>query len=282
MNLPKCSFIISVYKDTESLELILESLARQTIKPDEVIISEDGNSTEMAQYFTSAKEKFSNLDLVHLSQEDIGWRKNIALNRAIMASKYEYLIFIDGDCVLFDSFVENHLFQAKEGIVLAGKRVELGANITEKIKSRRLEVSGFTNNYLWYLLQLIADKTRHLEDIIYINHNSFLAQYIKKEVRYIIGCNWSCFKNDILKINGFDETYTLPSIGEDIDLGWRFRGLGIELKSIRHNANMIHLYHKKRFDSSTGVINNEILKKNFDANRFYCENGIVKQKESLA
>ena len=97
MNLPKCSFIISVYKDTESLELILESLARQTIKPDEVIISEDGNSTEMAQYFISAKEKFSNLDLVHLSQEDIGWRKNIALNRAIMASKYEYLIFIDGE-----------------------------------------------------------------------------------------------------------------------------------------------------------------------------------------
>jgi hypothetical protein len=199
-----------------------------------------------------------------------------------MASKYEYLIFIDGDCVPFDSFVENHLYQAKEGIVLAGKRVELGVNMTEKIKSRKLKVSDFTNHYLWFIPQLVADKTRHLEDIIYINHNFFLAQYIKKKVRYIIGCNWSCFKADILKINGFDETYILPSVGEDIDLGWRFRGLEIELKSIRHNANMIHLYHKKRFDNSTGVINNEILKKNFDANRFYCENGIVKQKESLA
>lgn len=276
MNLPKCSFIISVYKDTDSLELILESLARQTVKPDEVIISEDGDSIEMAQYFASAKERFSRLDLVHLSQEDIGWRKNIALNRAIMASKYEYLIFIDGDCVPFNTFVENHLTQSEEGIVLAGKRVELGTNVTKKIKSRSLEISNFTNNYIWYLPQLITDKTRHLEDIIFINYNSFLAKYIKKEVRYIIGCNWSCFKADIFKINGFDETYTLPSVGEDIDLGWRFRGVGIELKSIRHNANMIHLYHKKRFDSSTGVINNEILKKNFDANRFYCNNGIMK------
>jgi GT2 family glycosyltransferase len=148
--------------------------------------------------------------------------------------------------------------------------------VTEKIKSRKLKVSDFTNNYLWYLPQLIADKTRHLEDIIHINHNSFLAKYIKKEVRYIIGCNWSCYKADILKINGFDETYTLPSVGEDIDLGWRFRGVGIDIMSCRHNANMIHLYHKKRFDSSIGIINNEILKKNFDTKTFYCENGIKK------
>lgn len=75
MNLPKCSFIISVYKDTESLELILESLARQTVKPDEVIISEDGDSVEMAEYCKNAEAKFSTLPLVHLSQEDIGWRK---------------------------------------------------------------------------------------------------------------------------------------------------------------------------------------------------------------
>jgi hypothetical protein len=40
---------------------------------------------------------------------------------------------------------------------------------------------------------------------------------------------------------------------------------------------MVHLYHKKRFDSSTGEINNVILKKNFDANLFFCDNGIIKQ-----
>ncbi|MFA7092697.1 MAG: glycosyl transferase family 2, partial [Arcobacteraceae bacterium] len=83
----------------------------------------------------------------------------------------------------------------------------------------------------------------------------------------------------ILAINGFDETYTLPSVGEDVDLGWRFRGLGTELKSCRYNANLVHLYHKKRFDSSQGIINNAILKKNFDANKFFCENGIVKKVE---
>ncbi|MDN5097767.1 glycosyltransferase [Aliarcobacter butzleri] len=274
---PKCSIIISVYKDTDSLDLILESLCNQTIIPDEIIISEDGNSIEMSDYVKVAKEKYKKLDINHLFQEDIGWRKNIALNRAIIASKYEYLIFIDGDCVPFDDFIENHLGQATKRIVLAGKRVELGENITREIRSKKLTVSKLTNNYWLYVIKLINDKTRHLEDILHISYKSFLSPYIKKEVNYIIGCNWSAFKEDILEINGFDETYTLPSVGEDVDLGWRFRGLGIELKSCRYNANIVHLYHKKRFDSSQGIINNSILKKNFDANKFFCDNGIRKK-----
>ena len=274
---PKCSIIISVYKDTDSLDLILESLCNQTIIPDEIIISEDGNSIEMSDYVEVAKEKYKKLDINHLFQEDKGWRKNIALNRAIVASKYEYLIFIDGDCVPFDDFIENHLGQATKRIVLAGKRVELGENITREIRSKKLTVSKLTNNYWLYVIKLINDKTRHLEDILHISYKSFLSPYIKKEVNYIIGCNWSAFKEDILEINGFDETYTLPSVGEDVDLGWRFRGLGIELKSCRYNANLVHLYHKKRFDSSQGIINNAILKKNFDANKFFCDNGIKKK-----
>ena len=273
----KCSIIISVYKDTDSLDLILESLINQTIIPNEVIISEDGNSKEMVEYVKVAKDKYKKLDIVHLYQEDIGWRKNIALNRAIVASKYEYLIFIDGDCVPFDDFIENHIMQASKKIVLAGKRVELGDQITKEIRSKKLTVSKLTNNYWLYAIKLIKDKTRHLEDILHISYKSFLAPFIKKEVNYIIGCNWSAFKEDILSINGFDETYALPSVGEDVDLGWRFRGLVIELKSCRYNANIVHLYHKKRFDSSQGIINNAILKKNFDANKFVCDNGIVKK-----
>ena len=58
----------------------------------------------------------------------------------------------------------------------------------------------------------------------------------------------------------------------------RFRGLGIELKSCRYNANLVHLYCPQDFfDSSQGIINNAILKKNFDVNKFFCDNGIIKK-----
>ncbi len=277
MKYPKCTIIVSVYKDTESLDFILDSLSRQTILPNEILISEDCESDEMRNYVQIAREKYKNLDITHLFQKDDGWRKNIALNRAIMASKYEYLIFIDGDCVPFDNFIENHVLQAEEKIVLAGKRVELGEKITEKIRSKKLPISKLTNHYWRYLIPLVKDKTRHLEDILHISHKSIFAKKIKRKVRYIIGCNWSAYKEDILAINGFDETYKLPSVGEDIDLGWRFRGLGIELKSCKHNANLVHLYHKKRFNPDILKVNDEILKKNFAQNKFFCDNGIIKK-----
>lgn len=274
---PKCSIVISVYKDIQSLDLILQSLCTQTLLPDEVIISEDGNAPHMQAFVQQARHRYPALTLTHLSQEDIGWRKNIALNRAIVASQGEYLIFIDGDCVPFEDFIENHLLQARKGIVLSGKRVELGPKITQKIYDKKLSVGRLTRYYFFYLPWLLLDKTRHLEDMFHLHANSFLANYFKRHVRYIIGCNWSAFKEDILKINGFDETYAAPSVGEDIDLGWRFRGLGIELRSCKFNANLVHLYHKKRFDTSIMEKNNEILMSNFRRDAFFCNNGIIKQ-----
>ena len=144
----KCSIIISVYKDTDSLDLILESLSKQTVVPDEVIISEDGNSVEMAEYVSVAKNKYNKLDITHLFQEDIGWRKNKALNRAIVASKYEYLIFIDGDCVPYDNFIEWHLKLAEKNNVLCGRRSEPGDVITNKIRNRNITVKDYRKNYL--------------------------------------------------------------------------------------------------------------------------------------
>jgi len=276
MNLPKCSFIISVYKDTESLELILESLARQTIKPDEVIISEDGESAEMAQYFTSAKEKFSNLDLVHLSQEDIGWRKNIALNRAIMASKYDYLIFIDGDCVPFDTFVENHLLLAEQNIAIAGRRIEFSEYLSREIRKKTIDIFDITKHYFKNLPLLLKSKTRHLEEMLSINPKNPFYWLFRRNVNFLLGCNWSCFKSDLMKINGFDENFIAPTYGEDTDIAMRFKGIGIKLKSCRYSANLVHLYHKKNFNHEQAHGNYQIHQKSVEEKQYICLNGIDK------
>lgn len=270
------TIIISVYKDTKSLALILEALARQTIIPAEVLISEDCESEEMHSFVIEAKNKFHNLTISHLSQEDIGWRKNRALNRAVVAAKGEYLIFIDGDCVPFDDFIENHLAKAQQGAALAGKRIELGPNITQAIYSKELNVAKLTKHWLFYLPKLILDKARHVEDIIHISHNSWLAKFTNKPARSIIGCNWSVFKDDLLKINGFNEDYTLPSVGEDTDLVWRFKGLGIAINSCRYNANIVHLYHETRFNPEIQKINRAIMKQNQELQLYICKNGITK------
>ncbi|MDQ1297807.1 MAG: hypothetical protein QG558_345, partial [Campylobacterota bacterium] len=107
-------------------------------------------------------------------------------------------------------------------------------------------------------------------------HSLISRQIHKRYVRHIIGCNWSCYKKDFLKINGFDETYSLPSEGEDVDPSWRFRGMGIELKSCRNNANILHLYHPKRFSAIEGDVNKAIMEVHRAQNAFFCKNGLKK------
>ena len=98
----KASIIISVYDNTKSLKVVLDSLKLQTEKDFEIIISEDGQHENMKKFVQAYKFKH---DYQHLTQEDIGWRKNKALNNAIRHAKSNWLIFIDGDCVLHRHFV---------------------------------------------------------------------------------------------------------------------------------------------------------------------------------
>lgn len=273
----RCSLIVSVYKDTESLDFILKSLINQTILPDEIIISEDGNSSEMADYIPQAKNKYSQLNIIHLFQEDLGWRKNRALNRAIVAASYEYLIFIDGDCIPYSNFIEGHLADAQKNQVLSGKRLELGPLVSERVKSGGLKLLDLQQHFLWHIPSLLQDKTRHLEDGLSFKPKGLIANLLhRRHVRHIIGCNFSCFKSDFLKINGFNEDFILPCEGEDVDPSWRFRSSGIEIKSCRCTANIFHLHHEKRFSDKEGQINREIMHANQKKNTFYCLNGINK------
>lgn len=274
----KSSVVVSVYKDTHSLDLILQSLEEQTLIPDEVIVSEDGNSEVMLEYIEVAKEKYKKINIVHLSQEDRGWRKNKALNRAIIASKNDYLIFIDGDCIPYTNFVQWHLKLAKKNTVLCGRRSEPGENISKKIKNKNISIKDYEKNYLKLFFEYKKDKeSKHYDSGIFINPFSILGKILKKirdKKSHLVGCNFSCFKSDLLKINGFDEDFKMPTTGEDTDIERRMRLCGINMESCRNAAIIVHLYHKKVFD-------NEISKKTLSlmyskGNEYFCKNGIDK------
>lgn len=270
----KISVIISVYKNTDALNIILKSLDNQTVKVDEIIISEDGNSEEMKEFVDTLNYD----NIIHLTCEDIGWRKNAALNKAIVTASGEYLVFIDGDVALHKRFIEGHLSQSCKKRVCAGKRAELGESISQQIIEEKLSLDTLTSNYIWWIKKLHDDKIRHYEDGIYIKPDGWIYKNIvaKKTISYLIGCNFSCFKEDILSINGFDEDYIHPAIGEDVDINWRFRASGIEVVSVRNIANVYHLWHKKGFGSTEGEINNKILKNTIENNQYICLNGIKK------
>ena len=272
---PKSTLIISVYKDTDALALILDSVAQQTVYPDQIIISEDGDSIEMRDFMTTQKNRFPNL--IHLTQPDDGWWKNRALNRAITASEGSYLIFIDGDCIPYPEFIEEHLKLQEPNCVLCGRRSEPGEYFSTLLRSGKISLKQYESTYLWNFLALKRDHVKHYEEGIYLGSHHPLFHLIHRFARqnsHIVGCNFSCHKSDMIRINGFDEDFTMPTTGEDSDIERRMRLLNIQMKSCRNAANMVHLDHPRSFSPETSAKTVKLMQSKGD--NPYCTNGLDK------
>jgi glycosyltransferase involved in cell wall biosynthesis len=265
----RATVIVAIYKDLEALKSVLWGLSRQTEKNFEVVVTEDCQESATAQYLQG--QTFKEFALVHLNQEDIGFRKTRAVNRAIAIARSEYLIFLDGDCIPHPQFVHMHLQHAEESRVLAGRRMHLGERISEVVrKDNRLVGRFFSWSGLWSsFYALHRDGVRNFE----IGAPSQILHKLRKRHHLsIIGCNFSCAKSDMLKINGYDEE--LRGVGgEDGDLEWRFNYIGVSTKNVKHLAIVYHLWHDGR---RTGVDENTaITEANQIAGRYRSVQGIA-------
>lgn len=245
----KSTIIVSVYTDHIALGLILRSLHNQTKNNFEVIVSEDGKSESINTCINDFLRTKPNLNIKHLSQDDKGFRKNRALNKAIKEAKSDHLIFIDGDCIPHTAFIEAHQEFAKPSYACTGRRLELGETMSKKLRENKINISRLTNIFLYNLniITLILDKSKNIESGIY----SKLLQHMttNKEIR-ILGCNFSCSKSDLLKINGFNTDYRAPGIGEDSDIDWRLLKSGAAIKNVKFSAIQYHLYHPRTYSPS--------------------------------
>lgn len=249
------SIIISIYKDVEALECIFVALEGQSERNFEVIVSEDGEDPKVADYIAANRHRFAHLQ--HLCQEDSGFRKNRALNRAVAAARSDYLIFIDGDCVPQRRFVENHVRQAARGTVNAGRRVNLGPQFSRQVRDRPNQ--PWLNDNLPYLLKAFALRQDHVEHYEEGLVSPLLHNLLKRRRIALLGCNFSCFRDDLIGVNGFDEQYQSPGIGEDVDLEYRLRESGCQLRSIKLLGNVFHLHHASGYRVSD--VNRAILAK---------------------
>ena len=266
--------IISVYKNTEFLAAVLDSLSFQTDKRFEVIIAEDGNSPEMKEFLS--RHPLS-LDYQHVCQEDRGWRKNEILNKAIHAAKSNWLIFIDGDCVLHPRFVEFHLRRSHRKLILAGKRIKLDPFTSGLILDKQLPLPE-VNGYIWRNFQSIKKKgSRFVEEGLFIDPMGIAGIIPRlRRMHQLKGCNMSFHKEAIYAINGFDEDFIRPAIGEDIDLTWRFKKAGYRLSSLRNVAVQYHLHHSENWTDQEENI--KMMRDKQSRNEFICKNGLIKQK----
>lgn len=271
----KVSVIVAVYKDVEALELIIESLKNQTYKNFEVVIAEDGQDEKMRAFIESIKD----LDIKHTTQEDIGIRKTRSLNNGIIASEGEFLIFIDGDCIPYSTFIESYVKLSQDGFIISGRRVNLGPKYSKNLRNKIISPLELEKTFLLRYIFISQDcKEGHSEDGFYFSPDGWIYnKFIKnrKASTSILGCNYACFKKDIIAINGYDEGYGETAIGDDTDLEWRFKALGCKIKSAKNVANVFHLYHSRSFRNRIDTNKYlEIFKENKLNNKFICTFGL--------
>lgn len=118
------SLIISFYNRLDYLKLVFAGLEIQSFKNFEVIIADDGSNKVVVAELNSLIKKYD-FPIKHIWHEDKGFRKNKILNRAIVESQTNYLVFIDGDCVPHSEFLKEHYINRKERVCLTVRRVNL-------------------------------------------------------------------------------------------------------------------------------------------------------------
>lgn len=238
----KLTLIISFYNRIDFLKIVLAGLEIQTLKNFEVIVADDGSEEKIVQELYELIPRFD-FPIKHIWHEDNGFRKNKILNQAILASQTDYLVFIDGDCIPHSNFLYEHFINRNEKVCLTGRRVNLSKKITERLTPDLIKNKFLEKNLSLLFFDSIFGDTVDFEKGIYLK-SKFLREWINKKPRGILGCNFSIHKKDILDINGFDERYDAPSIGEDTDLQFRLELNGVTIKSLNNIAVQFHLYHK--------------------------------------
>lgn len=258
------SVILSYYRHLENLKLILKALDRQSEQGFEVILSEDDNNPETVDFLKQHGKSYG-FDLVHLHQEvDDGFRKCAMLNRSVVAARSEKLAFIDGDCVPHRHFVRGYVRNLQPGFYYSGRAVLLGEAISKKLVStQKLE-----------LLNLFSVATSGSERLKAGIYSPWFSLGMK--ARPVVGRNWGLCRQHLLDVNGYDEDYIRAGTGEDLDIEWRLRGMGLERRSLKNKAIVYHIHHPRHYSVADEEHNFAILDRKKAAGHLQCLKGIRK------
>lgn len=249
----KISVIFTTYNSPAWLEKVLWGFECQTDRNFEVVIADDGSGQETRDLIEKFKAE-SDLDLLHVWHEDDGFQKCRILNKAIIAANGDYLVLTDGDCIPRKDFVEVHRKYAEPGRFLSGGYFKLPLKVSEAI-TREDIAEGRCFDKKW----LKANGVRPSLKLTATSTQSEIFNQLTLTKRTWNGHNASCFKQDALTVNGFDERMKYG--GLDCEFGGRLLNAGLKAKQIRYSAICVHLEHARGYVNDEDWRNNRVIRK---------------------
>lgn len=258
--------IVSTYNWPEALELTLKSILLQSVFPGQVIVADDGSGPETHAVIQKYTAQFPK-GILHVWHEDQGFRLAAIRNKAIAACDRDYIIQIDGDIILHQDFVKDHLTFAYPGHLIQGSRVMLGERISQNLLlGKQTSVSiiavGISRRENGFRSPRLA--------------SYFLKRYKNRYPKYYArGANMAFWKKDLVGVNGYNEAF--EGWGhEDSDLTLRLLNAGVEKAVLKFVAIVYHLYHPENPSKTTDERNQDILKATLKQKVTWTGNGLDK------
>ena len=228
-----CSLIISTYNWEKALELVILSSIRQSYLPVEIIVADDGSTDNTRKLIKSLCNK-SPIPIIHSWQKDKGFRAAKSRNKAIAKAIGDYIILIDGDMILHKDFVLDHYYFARRGYFVQGIRAKLNSQKSKEVFEKKQHIfKAFEKG--------IKNKRNSIRSSLlsYL----FSGTRLLKRLDMIQTCNMAFFKNDCIRVNGFNEDF----IGwgrEDSEFASKLLNLGIKRRDLRFKAIGYHIHHE--------------------------------------
>lgn len=264
----RISVAVITYNWPAALERVLRALAAQSELPHEVIVTDDGSREETRQLLERLAADYP-VRLVHLWQPDDGARMSRARNRAIAAAQGDYVILLDGDMVAERHFVADHRAFARRSCFVQGSRVLTDAALTARMLERGDAMPGFFSRGI--------ERRRHTLRL------PWLARWYARpgtKQRGIKSCNMAFWRDDLLRLNGFNEAMTGWG-REDTELALRAFHAGLLRRELRFSALATHLYHPTR-KHVVGNPNDRIVDDTRSRRLVRCERGVEQHLAEFA
>jgi glycosyltransferase involved in cell wall biosynthesis len=242
----KITTIVSTYNGPEALRLCLQSLILQEDRDFEIVVADDGSGVATRDTIARFADETA-VPVRHVWHEDRGFRLAAIRNRAIAASSGDYLLFLDGDCIVLPDFVRVHRRLAEPSWFVTGRRSNVGARVTQRIMQAR-PMTSYGGRCVWFGRSLLRQSTRPFHFM-----KAPLGPLRKRTPtawRGVLGCNLAIWRRDLDAVNGFDERYVGYG-GEDTDLVIRLLRAGARRKRGDMASIVLHLHHPRRPGSST-------------------------------
>ncbi len=272
------SVIFTTYNHPKWLEKTLWGFAAQSYRDFEIIVADDGSGPETGEVIERMQNEIE-IPLRHLWQEDDGFQKCRILNKAVVASRGEYLIFTDGDCIPHPDFVKNHVELAHENTMLSGGYFKLPLDVSRAITKEDI-LNGNCTRPGWLLRHGVPFTPKLAKLFSHPLIGAVLDALTVTRATWN-GHSSSTWKKHVLEVNGFDERMQYG--GQDREFGERLMNLGIKTRQVRYRCSCVHLDHGRGYARPESIARNKAIRQHTRQNRLTrTEFGIDSSRERLA